>query len=581
MEPNRLLLPVLILVVLSEPAFAQNGWTVVNDPTNAVNSFQPPGQYIGAGWIDLDNDGDIDLFVAPNGLFRNDGAETFTYVSPGNSGMLSTFFQAPSGSSWADLDNDGHIDCILGQWPSAIYRNNGDGTFADQTSGIDSLTDFTSWGCSIGDLDEDPFLDLVYLHANDAPPNSPDKPCRIFQRNDAAFSATPLAGYEITEELGPFTVPYWSDYDLDGDMDLFVAAGPITNTALDYCYRNMKVETGQDTLYRMSTELFAQEAQDGQCYNFIDYDNDGDLDLCLSNYQATSSRLYRNDNGTYVSVLTPFTSSILRHLSNNWGDFDNDGDLDVIFTGDNNGTRYYRNDGASQFSLVAGGMQSPTGACGVTNGDYDNDGDLDVYISGTVVANRLARNDTVAGGRHWLNLKLVGTTSNRSAIGAIVRSKATIGGQVIRQLREVNAQNSFQSQNDLRVHFGLGDAMFMDSLSVTWPSGLVQTFSSVAANGFYTLVEGEALSTAVPEAIYPVPSLVVLPNPAGGSVAISSERLRGANWSILNTRGQLIQTGRSGSDTITLDTSRWPDGTYHVQIGANGNGTAATFLIIH
>src|SRR5262249_15618062 len=135
------------------------------------------------------------------------------------------------------------------------------------------------------------------------------------------------------DSLAPYTIPTWSDYDLDGDMDLFIGSGPAQVAPLpDFNYKNLLKETGSFSLERLTSFPF-KVPQDGQTYNFIDYDNDGDLDICLTNYSQAPSRFYLNSDTGYVSLTTPFTTTI-GHLSNCWGDIDNDGFLDVLIATD-------------------------------------------------------------------------------------------------------------------------------------------------------------------------------------------------------------------------------------------------------
>ena len=379
-----------------------------------------------------------------------------------------------------------------------VFLNNGSGVFSNATQFFPGLQNYGSFGCAVGDFNEDRMLDVIFAHANGFHPGTPG-PCKFYNNSDSVFGTfQQVTGYPFTQQLSSYTVPYWSDFDMDGDMDLFIANGPANGTTtLDPSYKNMKTETGFDTLIVMTTELFAQQPQDGQCYNFIDYDNDGDFDLCLTNYYGVTTRFYVNNNGTYSAINTPFTVATT-NLANCWGDYDNDGDLDVIITNDNQITRYYRND-AGTFVYLPGGLTTPAATCGVTNADYDNDGDLDVFFNG--VGNNgnstsvgLYKNDTIAGNRNWINLKLTGTMSNRSAVGSLVRIKSNINGLPVWQTREVNAQNSFQGQNDLRVHFGLGNSVMVDSIIIKWPKGLAEFFTNINADRFYNAVEGEGLS---------------------------------------------------------------------------------------
>ncbi|QQR88344.1 MAG: CRTAC1 family protein [Flavobacteriales bacterium] len=542
------------LLVLATTAMGQGGWTMITDASNPIVAFTSNGLYKGAAWVDYDNDNDIDLFAAPNFLFRNDGGGAFIQVT---SVIGTAPLQFPGGSSWADADNDGDMDCALAQYPSGLYLNNGDGSFTDATTALDSLSELASWGCAFGETNGDGYPEVLYVHATGFhPAGAAQRPCR-FYRSDGTFAPEPVRGYDFTESLAPYTVPYWSDYDLDGDMDLFIASGPGGSPGYDHCYRNMRIELGEDTLIEMTTEAFASVQQDGQCYNFIDADNDGDLDLCLTNYAGAASRFYRNNSGIYSPESTPWTTGLPR-LANCWGDYDNDGDLDVVITSDYASVRYYSNDGTGTFTHEAGSISTANGSTGCANGDMDNDGDLDLFVYGSNASKALFRNDTVAGNRSWYSLKLVGTASGTTALGGLVRLKATINGVPRWQIREVNAQNSFQGHNDLRAHFGLGDATSIDSLEVRWPSGLVQSFGILAANARHTIVEGDAPTTAVPEA----------PNTTLDEEQLFTVQMESANdfmlvtttaecpsgtWTLHRTNGQVLTTGRlSGSFKIPL-----------------------------
>lgn len=572
---KRICLVLLTPVVLN----AQLGWIKITTPTNPIISdLSSNGVYRGAAWVDVDNDGLIDLFTNNKAIFKNLGSGNFT-IFPTIIGQ--TNLQSVGGSSWADLDNDGDIDCLLAHYPTGVYLNNGDGTFANATSTIDSLTNYSAWGGSIGNMDNDAFPDFVLAHAggfHGGPPHC----ARLYKQNGPTFNPVDKYGYAFTDSVKPYTVPYWSDFDMDGDMDLFIASGPAGSAAYDYCYRNMKKELNIDTLYRMLNTQFTIDKQDGQCYNFIDYDNDGDLDLCLTNYNGAHTRLYKNTAGTYSSIAAPFTGTAVNNLSNSWADFDNDGDQDVIITSDNGPTKYYKNNGDGTFNFEGGGLTAPAFATGVSSGDYDNDGDLDVYLHGGNGAKSLFQNDTVAGNRNWINIKLIGNPSNKSALGAFVRIKANIYNTTYSQLREVNAQNSFQSQNDLRVHFGLGNANTIDSLIIKWPSGNVQTFSNVSASMFYSLTEGGSLTViASLKSVNKntIEGVSFFPNPAKDYIYVSHNKNNSAidHYDLMDVNGRLV-VQFSGKDT-KLDVTKLESGVYYMRVMENGRLHTAKIVI--
>jgi hypothetical protein len=561
--PLFLLLPWLLT--------AQNSFTKITDgpPATFPNSL---GNYKGVAWIDLDGDYRTDLFVNQRFLFRNLGNGNFVQL-PNLAPVAST--QSVSGSSWGDVDNDGDPDLILSAAQSALYRNNGDLTFTAET-GLFGSGAYAAWDVAMADADLNGRLDLVFVHANGFHGSNGPFPGRFFlQTTEGVFEQN--IGYEFTDVLAPYTVPVWADYDLDGDADLFIGAGPAGQVGPDFCYRNLLKETGTFSLERLQTPPF-DAPQDGQTYNFPDYDNDGDRDICLTNYGGAPTRFWRNDNGTYQALGTPFTEQGT-FLSNVWGDIDNDGDLDVLITRDGNiNTLLYRNQGDGTFSPVEIAGTGDGSPAGIALADYDNDGDLDVYVNGAGTARSLFRNEAQSLGRHWFHVSLEGVASNRSAIGARLRLKTVIDGQPLWQQREVQAHNSFQSMNDLRQHFGLGDAAAADSLIVHWPSGLTEAFANLAADKFYRVVEGQGIGmVSSAPAPGPGPELQIRPNPVRETFEIT---LHGAvadiaRVEVVDSSGRRIEatwTPQGDRQEVRLPKDLAP-GTYFVRTTLRDGGS--------
>lgn len=560
---------------------AQGGWTFETDPLSDVTQYTTIYPYSGASFVDVNNDHYPDIFASPNTLLINNGNGTFTFGSP----LPYTLMQSTAGSSWADLDNDNDIDCAIACVPSGIFFNNGNNTFSDSSSLVPSFTNYGSWAVAIGDYNEDPALDFIFAHANGYHPPALPEPCKFYKQTGSWFNPQQVGGFPFTTNLSSYTNPFWSDYDLDGDMDLFIASGPVVAPGFDPCYKNMKMETGIDSLQPMTTELFATQTQDGQCYNFIDYDNDRDLDLCLSNYYNVATRLYRNNGGgNYTIVNTPF-STATTNLTNCWGDYDNDGDQDVIITNDNQVSKYYRNNGNGTFVFLSWGFSTLTAVCSVVNADVDNDGDLDVFANGVgnngnTISVGLYKNDTVAGNRNFVNLHLTGIASNRSAIGAIVRLRAVINNVPVWQMREVNAQNSFQGQNDLRVHFGLGNATVIDSMSITWPAGTVDNFYNTAANNFYEIIEGSGiinLSIATPSQAEL--SFALGPNPADEWLHLSIDHPGDdITYTIYDLNGRIIRSGEMDGKNKSLYIGGMSEGMYLLRVSSKKGSAVQKFI---
>jgi hypothetical protein len=326
----------------------------------------------------------------------------------------------------------------------------------------------------------------------------------------------------------------------------------------------------------------------GQVWNWIDYDNDGDLDGFQTNYAAPANNLYRNDGGTYVKMTGGDVGTIVTDsnsaLASVWGDFDNDGDLDCLVTNDGGATNdYFVNDGDGTFTQDFGSAVVANGGphYGAAIADYDVDGDLDLYVHGTTATKELFRND-LSNGNRWVEVKLVGAGapggSNVSAIGARARVKATIGGVPTWQMREVSAQNSFNSMNMLDLHFGLGDAAVIDSLEITWPAGGVQTFTGVAVDRHYRFTEG-ADPTGAELGAASVAGIRLLPprpNPFAGATIVAFELPRAGNVAVhvYDVTGRAVRTLFEGPAAAGRHTLGW-DG----RDGA-GRATAAGVYLV-
>ena len=456
------------------------------DEVSAQAGVQHRGWAMGVGWGDYDNDGWLDLFVSAYGenvLYHNNGDGTFTErTREAGLGGIGSFW---TGVSWADYQRDGFLDLHVAGYvkyeslaelagssdydveepasinPSSfqaernlLYRNNGDGTFTEVAhhAGVAGRGGL-SLGAAWSDFDEDGWPDLYV--ANDVSDN-------VLYRNlgDGTFSDISHAA-RVADYRGAMGVAV-GDWDGDADMDLFVTHWIAQENAL-YTNRLSDLRTPEavsPAQLQFSDEAdrygLGQTALDyiGWGTSFLDYDNDGRLDLFVVNGSTFQQRNSPRD-------LVPMPDQLF------WNRGAGEGFYDVSSVSGDYFQREYVGRGAAF-------------------GDYDNDGDVDVFIVNHGAPAILLRND--GGNRNaWLSVRLEGRRSNRSAIGARLRLVA--GGSV--QIREVGSQASYLSQNSLIEHFGLGTASRADTLEILWPSGTRQVIMDIAANQILHVVEAE------------------------------------------------------------------------------------------
>jgi hypothetical protein len=501
----------------------------------------------GVAFFDYDGDGWLDLFFVNgtrfeakfaagqepvNRLYKNNRDGTFTDVTMKSGLARSGWGQ---GCCVGDYDNDGHDDLFVTYWGDcALYRNNGDGTFADVSvkAGVTaggSLRRRWNTGCAFLDYDRDGWLDLFVANYIDFDLKTVPVPeggtCRykgipvacgppgldggrnILFRNNGNGTFT-----DVSERAGIWSTPgtyglgvLAADFDNDGWPDIYVA----NDSSSSALYRNNHDGTFTEIAIEAGVAFSPDgKPQAGMGVATADYDHDGHLDIVKTNFAGDTSSLYRNlgknnfDDQTFQAGLGINT----RFLG--WGaafaDFDNDGHPDILLcnghvypevgeSANESGYRqrkvFYRNLGNGRFADVSAqagpGILEQVAGRGMAIGDFDNDGDLDAAVNCVNDAPQLLRCD-LGQKRNWLKVKCVGTKSNRSGIGA--RVACTPEG-ARPQLDEVRSGGGYLSQNDLRLHFGLGEAV-KANLEVRWPSGHIDRMHDVPANQVVRVVEG-------------------------------------------------------------------------------------------
>ena len=506
----------------------------------------------GVAYYDYDNDGWLDIFLVngtrlegfPAGsepishLFRNNRDGTFTDVTLKAGVAHSGWGQ---GCCVGDYDNDGWDDLFVTYFgKNVLYHNNGDGTFTDvsQKAGVAGNGKRWNTGCAFVDYDRDGKLDLFvanYIDMDLATAPVPESgPCLyksvmvacgppglqggkniLYHNNgDGTFTdvseAAGILSANGTYGLGVLT----ADFDNDGWPDIYVADDS-TASAL---YQNKKNGKFQDIAIEAGCALSADgKPQAGMGVSAADYDMDGNLDIVKTNFAGDTPSLYHNQGGANFEDTT-FTAGLGAHTQFlGWGcgffDMDNDGWPDILIC---NGHVYpeveqlkteagyaqrkllYQNLHNGHFAdisfRVGPGISEPSPSRGAAFGDFDNDGDIDVVVNCVNDYPQLLRCDSKLT-NNWIKVRTIGTKSNRSGIGARLTCVTQVPGEPKphRQIDEVRSGGGYFSQNDLRVHFGLGKADKIDLLEIRWPSGQVDTLKDIKGNQVIYVKEGDGI----------------------------------------------------------------------------------------
>ena len=451
----------------------------------------------GVAFGDADGDGDADLLVAntinyPEFLYRNDG-DRFVQVMETAPSLAGGFTE---GVNWVDFDNDGDLDIFAARTdrPNALYRNDGDWSFVEHDAG-DLSTDHSSSSMACwADLDSDGWLDVFVVNRggeNDA-----------IYRNHNGRSFERITDNVVGRAGGDGRSCIFADLDGDDDPDLYVGNFLDTSTETPTKQRNYLYFNQGNFRF---TELQRGDAVESLALTYgtsaADADNDGDLDLFVTNIgTGDQNRLYLNDGDGNLHLheagfSTPISTPSKGHT---WGDFDLDGDVDVAIASGTEGTEHvrnalYLNDGAANFVAVSGEefVTNSHISAGIAWADIDSDGDLDLYVAnwgGGDQDNVLYQNQARGA---WLKLSLVGSASNRMAVGARVTITTRLAGQSSQQVRWLSTTTGYASQNAPVLHFGLAGATNVEILMIDWPSGRRDTFENVTANQHLHISEGE------------------------------------------------------------------------------------------
>ncbi|MDQ1408338.1 MAG: enediyne biosynthesis protein [Acidobacteriaceae bacterium] len=518
----------------------------------AIHIAAPEAHYVidstsgGVGLFDCDDDGRLDMILI-NG-------STVERYRAGGDPLVTLYHQQADGAfkditaeagltrrGWgmgvavADYDNDGKLDLfVTGFGGSALYHGLGNCKFEDVTekAGVGGSGFMT--GAAWGDYDRDGFVDLFvsrysHLDMNNLPQFGSNKFCRFktimvqcgpwglegesdflyHNRGDGTFEEVSVkAG--VHDQIGYYGLGVmWVDYDDDGWPDLLVANDSVPN----YLYDNNRNGTFTDIGMLSGVALSGEGMELGNMgVDWGDYDHTGRLSFFVTHFEEQPNSLYRN-RGPQGFDDVSWTSSVGQpsYPYVGWGagffDMDNDTWLDIFVANGHvypqidtleTGPRYreplllHRNNRDGTFDAVskeAGLAALPLHSRrGAAFGDVFNTGNVDVLLLNVGEPPSLLKNTNVSS-YHRVLFRLIGTKSNRAAIGA----RVTVRAAGVKQFHEVHGGGSYLSQNDLRLHFGLGTAKKMDTVEIRWPNGTVETLHNIASDNVYTIVEGAGI----------------------------------------------------------------------------------------
>ena len=526
-----------VLLGASQISFAQFEFANLNTKLSNAN-FNSGCSVTIADW---NNDGLDDI------IRLDQGRNAFVEIQKtGNQFETRSFGQMATSSAWsmcvADLDKNGYLD-IIGGWNGSckVVMIGNDGV----TGNLITLpsSNFFLQNITAIDANNDGWVDLFTcddngentIYINDGAGN-------LFVSNIIDFNVT------TTDDSGNYG-SVWTDFDNDGDLDLYIAkCRQGVNSPTDGRRINvMFVNNGDGTYTEDAAEYGINVGWQSWTASFGDIDNDADLDLLLTNHDF-ESQIFENDGtGHYTDITasTGFDISNMTPIQSGFEDLDNDGFIDIVITGSTH--RIFHNNGNSTFSEVTGlfdGNDIGTFAFG----DLNHDGKIDLYTAYNQIYTTPTSTDDViwlnktSNANHFLTIDLRGTISNTTAIGA----RARIYGPWGVQLREVRAGESYGTVNTSKLHFGLGAFTNIDSLVVDFPSGIHQSYTNPAVDQFLTVIENTCISPS---------SVIVAEGPeiicSGSQVVLTAPAGYEYLWSD-NSTGQSLTVTTTGEYNVLI-----------------------------
>ena len=577
-------------VVIGMAGMAQQFTALTNSPLVTT-----PGDSRSVNLVDVNGDGLDDVFISNglhtgqnNELYLNQGNGTFEQVE----GDPIVSDNSPSdGTTFADTDNDGDLDAYMVTWfgqPNFFYRNEGNGAFTHLAEAVTGNTGTHSETAAFGDYDQDGLVDVFIT-------NSGGDDLRNFLYHNTGNNTFAKINATWMNEQVPSRSANWADYDNDGDLDLYV-------TNEEQNKNNLIRNNGNGTFTKITDDPTVMESQSSITASWADVNNDGLLDLFVGNtgnFVPDNNRLFLNNGaGGFVAAAPgPISTDGGCTFGSAFEDYDNDGDLDLfVANGFCNGlivNFLYKNDGAGNFVRDQDALPSFITPCsyGAAWGDLNDDGFPDLVVANCKKTNTAPQpNHSVfinnGNGNNWLKIKLIGVTSNLSAIGARIRVSTTNGGQALNQIREISAQSGYCGQNSLTAHFGVGAAAQIDSISIRWPSGLVQTLGITPANQTITVVEGQSSGAPAVES-NPAFGVQVAPNPVHDTIQFvltNTKPFRLGRAELLDAQGKVVLSKGlaqvdAGKHDFQLPASHLPAGVYALRFISDAGVSSAVKVV--
>lgn len=536
--------------------------------------FTNTGNNSGVSMGDYDSDGDDDLYVSVrdgrNRLFKNMGTDVFKHVEleagvgfEGNTLM----------SVWGDLDNDGDLDLFLGNYdePNILYRNNGDGTFEDVSLPAGIANSNRVQAVTMGDIDQDGWLDIYVANLSEQ---------NYLYKNNGDMTFSNVVFESGTTDMLVAMGTIFFDYDNDKDLDLY-----LTHDAYQPCilYENDGTGKFTDVSQASGTNVGIQ----GMGVDVGDFDHNGFLDIYITNLGANVLLMNNGDKTFTNVAGDAGVDNTGMGWGTVCFDYNNDTWEDIYMVNNYNfapsPNRLYHNKGDGTFEVVSYDtpLEVKKVGYGTACSDLNGDGSVDIALTNwnNEAALQLFRNEI--GGNNWIKIKATGTISNRSAIGTRVQ---IYHGEVM-QMDEVMAGSSWASQNSLILHFGLADATSLDSVMIRWPNGLEEMYYDLEVNETYHFTESEGFITSIDNEHAIVENFDVFPNPlqSDSHIEVSILQPEQVRLSLYDAKGQLVRTvfegelqlGKHAFEVGTLEES----GVYFCRLEYGGNSQVKKLIV--